>query len=173
MRTLVLASALLWGLSLAPAASATVLFDWDVEELTRRADLVVVATVLSKQSFAADGTLMTTTRLRVERVLLGAAGAELAVLQLGGRLGPRVVDVPGDAELTPGQTYLLFTAQPPGQPYRSLVGMALGALRLDGNSLTQTVDVPVLNERGVLAPPPGTRVHDLEELERAVRRARR
>lgn len=173
VRWLLGGSTLLLTLVAGAPAGATVLFDWNTEELTRRADLVVIATVISKQSFAAGRTVMTTTKLRVERVLLGAATDELEIQQLGGRLGPRVVDVPGDAELSPGGTYLLFTAQPPGQLYRSLVGMGLGALRVEGEELRQTVEVPLLDPSGALLPPPGTRTSKLRAVEALIRGTRR
>ncbi len=173
MRRLLAPLGLLGVLLPAAAGHSTVLFDWDLSELTRRADLIVIAKVIGKRSFAAENTIMTSTRLRVERVISGSEASEIEVLQLGGQLGARIVDVPGDAELRDGEHYLLFTAQPSGQPYRSLVGMSLGALQVKGEELTQTVDVPLFGGGGELLPAPGVRIRSLSEVIRVIERSRR
>lgn len=173
MRSFILASTLLTASFVPVSTHATVLMNWDVQTLTAKSDLIVLATVVSKQSFAADNTVMTRTKLRVQRVLKGGPTNEIEILQLGGRLGARIVDVPGDAELAEGETYLLFTAQPTGQPYRSLVGMGLGAQRLDGDALKQNIDVPLMSSTGALEAAPGPRTRSLSEVLRAVREAER
>ena len=172
MRPLAAAIGLLGAVLPATVSHSTVLFDWDTGELARRSDLIVIATVVGKRSFAAERTIMTSTRLRVLRVIAGSASGEIEVLQLGGQLGARIVDVPGDAELRGGETYLLFTAQPTGQSYRSLVGMSLGALQLKGDVLTQIVDVPLLGAGGEFLPPPGLQTRSLKEVLRLISRSR-
>lgn len=154
-------------------AGSTVLFDWDLSELTKRADLIVLAKVVSRQSFIAENTIMTRTHLVVERTLMGSDVKEFELLQLGGQVGARIVDVPGDAELVLGQTYLLYTAHPAGQPYRTLVGMGLGAHRLSGDVLTQDVNVPLMDPTGALLPAPGARTFRLSEVLRVIRESRR
>lgn len=160
-------------LALPSAAQATVLFDWGVDELARRADRVVIGTVESQTTVEVGRTLMTDTRIRIERTLAGSPAQTITVRQLGGRLGDRIVDVPGDAVLVRGRRYLLFTAQPPGDLHRYLVGMALGALEVgDTGVLTQTVDVPLVAPSGALREAPGPRFIERAAIEAAIRAAR-
>lgn len=154
---------------LAAPAGATTLLAWDLAELARRADLVVIGTVTARATTEVDRTLMTDTYVRVERVLRGEPTAALSVRQLGGKLGRRVVDVPGDAALEVGQRYVLFTHAPGDGRTRYLMGMALGALRLEGDEGVQQIDVPLMSSTGELTPPPGARRVPLAELERVVR----
>jgi hypothetical protein len=155
--------------ALAAPAWATTLLAWDLAELARRADVVVIGTVTARATSEVERTLMTDTYVRVERVLRGEPTPAVTVRQLGGKLGRRVVDVPGDAVLEVGQRYVLFTHAPGDGRTRYLMGMALGALRLEGDEGVQQVDVPLLSSTGELTPPPGARRVPLAELERVVR----
>mgnify|MGYP000181253759 CR=1 FL=1 len=147
-------------------ALGTVLLDWGVDELARRSDLIVIGTVESKNTVAVDRTLMTDTRVRVERTLAGEPTQIVTVRQLGGQLGKRIVDLPGDAVLETGRKYLLFTAKHDGHTY--LVGMALGALRVENKSLTQTISVPILSREGTMREERAPRTTNIRAIERAI-----
>lgn len=159
----------------APGASATILADWDLEELARRSDLVVVGTV-KEQRFVVDEKMkavLTESELVVERTLQGKPMPTLVLTQLGGRAGSVVSEVMGDARLTPGARVLLFTfAHEDGRRY--LVGMALGAWFMasgpDG-ALTQLVDSPLVNESGEVRPAPGQRIITIDDVKAAIEKA--
>lgn len=123
-------------------AQATILADWELGELVRRADRVVIGTVVSQRTVDAPPgsitALMTESTVRVEETLRGASAKTLVVSQLGGARSGRRTWIEGDARLVEGKRMLLFTsAHPDGRRY--LVGMALGAFFVDGDSLSQRI----------------------------------
>jgi hypothetical protein len=155
---------LVLGLVVLVAASpvrATVLADWNLDDLVQRADLIVVGKVGAQRSVhvqqAGHGdTLMTETTIAVERTLLGRSGPSFVLSQLGGREGDRIVEIVGDAVLNPGDRVLLFTYQH-SDGRRYLVGMSLGAYLAGGTTFDQQIDVPQIRPDGALLPPPGRR----------------
>lgn len=160
------------GLALAGPAGATVLSDWGLEEIIRRSDLIVIGTVRAARGLEGEGTILTASKVEVERSLLdlrgGAPPKFIEVFELGGHLGQRWVDVPGTAGLSVGHKYLLFTFLHP-DGHRYLVGMALGAYRLDSGKPEQTIDVPLIARDGRLRDPPGPRSTTLAEVQRLIR----
>lgn len=77
--------------------------------LLSRADLVVVATVESATSRAADGVIVTDYRFRVEETLRGAAPADvLTVSELGGHANGVIMLVSGAASYEPGARVVAF-----------------------------------------------------------------
>lgn len=158
--------------ALAGPAQATVLSDWSLEEVTQRADLIFIGTVVSAEAVEGDGTVLTASTLAVERTLYDAAHqarATVEVRELGGHLGKRWVDVPGTAGLTKGKRYLLFTFLHP-DGHRYLVGMELGAYVFTGASrLEHTVDVPLIRRDGRLIEPPGPIGTTLEKVQAILR----
>ncbi len=160
------------GLALAQPAGATVLSDWKLEEIIQRSDLIVIGTVRAARGVEGEGTILTASKIEVERTLFdasaGAAPRFIEVWELGGHLGQRWVEVPGTAGLSVGRRYLLFTFLHP-DGHRYLVGMALGAYRLDSGQPTQTIDVPVITRDGKLHDAPGPRTTTLEEVRRLIR----
>lgn len=163
-----LLSLLVCGL-LPQAATATHLADWDLWDLVRRADLILVGQVQAQDSVRVNGRLMTESRIAVDEVLLGSAGPHVILSQLGGRDGNIVNEIVGDAQLETGSRVLLFTyAHADGRRY--LVGMGLGAYLVQGEELSQQIDVPLLGGDGRLRPPPGRRSVRLTQVRAAVRK---
>lgn len=160
------------GLALAQPAGATVLSDWSLEEIIRRSDLIVIGTVRASRGLEGEGTILTASKVEVERSLFDARGGDaprfIEVLELGGHLGQRWVEVPGTAGLSVGHKYLLFTFLHP-DGHRYLVGMALGAYRLDSGKPEQTIDVPLIARDGKLRDAPGPRSTSLDEVLRLIR----
>lgn len=160
-------------LALPAQAAATILADWSIEDLVRRADSVVIGVVGAPRFVAAgDRRLLTETPIRVERQLLGDVGRAFVLTQLGGRAGGQETTAVGDAHLQAGERVLLITYRhTDGRRY--LVGMALGALHLAGPMAEQRLAVPLLRPDGRLAPPPGRRRLRLERIEAAIRQVGR
>lgn len=155
----------------APAA-ATVLADWDVEELVRRADLIVVGTV-KEQRYIVDEALkavLTESEVVVERTLQGKEAASFVLTQLGGRAGSVVSEVVGDARLAPGDRVLLFTFRhEDGRRY--LVGMALGAWFVvsgEEGSFSQDIESPLVDASGAVKAAPGRRTISVDDVRAAV-----
>lgn len=72
------ATSILLGLALALAqpAGATVLSDWKLEEIVQRSDLIVIGTVRAARGVEGEGTVLTASKIEVERTLFDAsAGA--------------------------------------------------------------------------------------------------
>lgn len=154
---------------IATPVAATVLADWDLNDLATRADRVVIGVIGEQRSVRVDGRLMTETLIRVERTLHGQHRPTVVVTQLGGREGDRVSEVIGTAELIAGERMLLFTyGHADGRRY--LVGMALGAFFVrDGGALSRRVNVPLLTRQGATRPPPGLQRLGLKDVEAALK----
>lgn len=153
-------------------ASATILADWDLEEVIRRADSIVIGRVRARRTVVVDRRPLTETSVEVEETLLGAPVKTLVVSQLGGVVRGQASEVVGDARLRVGDRLLLFTFRHQ-DGRRHLVGMALGAYVLRGETLEQDVEVPLLREDGRLLPPPGPRTRALNEVRNLIRRVGR
>lgn len=148
-------------------AGATVLAKWDLAEVTRRADLIVVGTI-EAQRYVEAGELMTESVVRVESTLHGAPAKRIVLSQLGGRKGRIITEIDGDARLAVGDRVLLYTYRhEDGRRY--LVGMSLGAYQVEAKSARQTIDVPLVDRSGALSPPPGVRSIDLELVRSTIR----
>lgn len=113
------------------AASATTVRPASLGELTRDADLIVRARVLSHVA-SEEGPrrwIYTSTQLEVLDVWKGKAQPPslLTVRQLGGTLAQREMVVEGNARLTDGEEVVVFLDQDPLHPERHyIVGMAQG-----------------------------------------------
>lgn len=163
----------LLGAGLAGPAAATVLADWSLEDLVRRADLVVIGTV-AEQAFVVDEkrrAVLTRSSVQVERTLMGKSVEAFTLTQLGGRAGSVVTEVMGDAHLAVGERVLLFTFEHDDKE-RYLVGMALGAWKVEGTpeapALSQRIDSPLAAMDGKLRPAPGLRTATLEDVKAAI-----
>jgi hypothetical protein len=162
-----------WGLVVVGAwvspALATVLLQQSPEELLAQSDLVVLGVVEGQRSLRVAGELMTETTLGVEETLRGGAVKTLVLSQLGGREGNVVADVPGDAQLRPGERVVLITwRHRDGRRY--LVGMGLGAFHVGpGGKLDQQVEVPRVARDGRLHQGPGRVTMTLEGFRRLAR----
>jgi len=181
-------------LGAASLASATILADWDLADLTRRADLIVIGEV-QEQSSRVDkkrGAVITETEISVERTLMGKKVANFTLTQLGGRAGSVVSEVMGDATLQAGDHVLLFTFEHEDKR-RYLVGMALGAWTvdaslppntkhsrrngaplqgatplLDGTRLLQTIGSNLAGEDGKILPAPGKKETTIADVKAAI-----
>jgi hypothetical protein len=115
----------------ARAAHASVLRALSLEELTRRAQLIVLATAVERQPrWHRDRRLiLTDATLAVERVLKGELDADRRVIAtvLGGEIDDLGVQVSGEANFTLGQRVIAFLQRNPGGRYRA-VSMSQGAL---------------------------------------------
>ena len=133
-------------LPLAPAARASTLVQLGLRELCQRATLVVAATpiesmVVWEDSSGARGhRIVTYTHARVDRVIAGAASAELWIRTLGGSIGDIGQQVDGEAVLAPGQPGLFFLRQLADGPH-GVVGMSQGQFTLDSPSVGPTTRV--------------------------------
>lgn len=148
---------------------ATVLLQQSPEELLAQSDLVVLGVVEGQRSLRVAGELMTETTVGVEETLRGAAVKTVVLSQLGGREGHVVADVPGDAQMRPGERVVLITFRHrDGRRY--LVGMGLGAFHVGtGDKLQQRVDVPRVSRDGVMQEGPHAVSMTLEDFRRRVR----
>ena len=131
-----------FGWVLGPMSQATTLRALSLSQLAARADCVVVARVQTQTAEARDGLIYTRNKVRVDEVLACAeatskrlsVGAQVSVLQLGGRLGKRTMPVLGTAPLAVGDDVVLFLLRDPQQPDAYFIaGMSQGALKRIGD----------------------------------------
>ncbi|PIW01770.1 MAG: hypothetical protein COW42_03875 [Deltaproteobacteria bacterium CG17_big_fil_post_rev_8_21_14_2_50_63_7] len=97
---------------LATSASATTARELSMAELVEASDLVVVAEVLSLNSYRAeDGIIYTDTTVQIDEVLVGeVATKQVVIRQWGGTVGEATLVIPGDAHLHKGEQVVLFLA---------------------------------------------------------------
>ena len=156
---------------IASPARATVLANWDLDEVVRRSDLIVIGTIGKQRSIKVGTDVMTESEVLVEETLRGEPTKSFTLSQLGGKIGTSVYEIVGDAKLGRGDRVLLLTyLHKDGRRY--LVGMSLGAYFLSGEHARQTVEVPLVESNGGLRPAPGLRQIAVDRI-RAVARARR
>ena len=118
----------------ATSASASFVLELRVEELTKRADEVVRARVLERQSrWSEDGhSIHTFTTLEVISNLKGQASGLVTVRQLGGEVDGVGSFVSGDAHFEVGEEVIVFLrANPDGEPVFHLIGLGQGKFRVD------------------------------------------
>jgi hypothetical protein len=152
-------------------AHAAVIADLSLAEVIARADTVVIGTVTTKHvSDQAEG-IVTDTTIKVEQVLAGSAGTNFIVSQLGGTIGERTVDVPGDAHLTIGERVVVMTrARPSGR--NILVAMGLGVYHLDGREAHQRIDATLMRRDGSVSSGATERMVPLADIIRVARSMR-
>jgi len=120
----------LWGLALTGATVSDA--PLAVEELTRRAELVVIGEVISVASelFASEGQIITRIDVRVDEALKGSPGrASLHLQQPGGRVGEVTRDVAGMPTFAQGERVLLFLGRR-GDGGLAVVGLFQGKFTL-------------------------------------------
>ena len=162
----------LWGLCSAPVG-ATVLADLSLTDLAQRADLIVIGTVTA-QDYVVDEkrrAVLTLSTISVERTLMGKPLEHFTLTQLGGKAGSVVTRIDGDASFAVDDRVLLFTFEHEDEQ-RYLVGLALGAWRVDGTlddlSFSQRILSPLTSKDGKLKPAPGLRNATLNEVKAAI-----
>ena len=151
-------------------AAATILPNWNLDEMIRRSDLIVVGTVGADRTVRDGRQLLTETSINVERTLLGVSRPTIVISQMGGRDGVRVSGALGDARLIRGHRVLLFTfAAQDGR--RFLVGMGLGAYEMSTDRGEQILDVPLVAPGQTITPPVQRRIA-IRDVIRAIGRVR-
>jgi hypothetical protein len=138
--SLLLSLALVGG---ARRARASVVLALSLEDLTRKAELIVLGVPTEQQARRhLDGKLIVTdVRVRVDDVLKGSAkrGQTVLATVLGGKLDGVALQVPGEAHLPLGQRLLLFLYRAPASGDLRVVGMSQGVLALTQQGSTTMV----------------------------------
>ncbi len=152
-------------LCLASSAQATTVVSLSLEELVKRSDLVVRATVQGQRAFVEGPRdwIYTVSDLNVHESLKGdtKAGVTLQVRQVGGTVGDIEMQLEGNANLRVGEEVLIFLDRDEVRPgYHYVVGLAQGKYGIDRSGPAPVV---VRNLHGlgeVSSQKPG--VHSLE-----------
>jgi hypothetical protein len=111
-----------------------------LEDLTRKADMIVLGVPIEQQARRQGHgkVIVTDVSVRVDDVLKGSAkpGQSVVATLLGGTLDGIALQVPGEASLTLGQRLLVFLQRTPASGELHVVGMSQGVLALtqQGNS---------------------------------------
>jgi len=127
---------------LAPVAHASVVEAMSLADLTREAEVVVVARVDGQRArYDAQGRIVTDVALRIEQSLHGrlSPGARVTALRLGGAVGDLGLRVEGEASYVDGERVILFArwyATPAGDFLRP-VGMSQGVLPITSTGGTE------------------------------------
>jgi hypothetical protein len=136
-----------------------------MDELVGASTYVVVATAESRHSVWEDlpggRRIVTYTRLKVERAVVGAPGSEVLVRTLGGVVGSVGQAVSGDARIAKGERALLFLAKNSGALV--VAGLAQGhfPVALDQSGKERLRASP---DAGTLLPRPGPVISAREAL---------
>lgn len=115
------------------AAQASVVEAMSLADLTREAEVIVVARVDGQRArYDAHGRIVTDVSLRIEESLHGrlAPGARVTALRLGGALGDLGLRVEGEASYVDGERVILFARwyTTPAGAFLRPVGMSQGVL---------------------------------------------
>lgn len=124
------------------AQSTTALLLTDAEQAGLSTAVVLATVGTQRVGFNEDlRTTVTRTSLEVVEVLYGAAPSVLDIEQIGGRLGDRIVSLPGDAKLRTGEACVLFL-------FKNKQGWYLTALQQSKYSLSDGEGgVPMLSRK--------------------------
>lgn len=119
--------------ALASPAEASIVEAMSLSDLTREAEVIVIARVDGQRArHDAQGRIVTDVSLRIEESLHGrlASGSRATALRLGGAVGDLGLRVEGEASYVDGERVILFArwyATPSGDVLRP-VGMSQGVL---------------------------------------------
>lgn len=121
----------------AASASAALMRELSIDELSRTAELVVHGTVVSKNSLRDEsGRIYTKIELTLAETWKGAApGGTLTVVHGGGTVGDRRVDVSGQARYEVGEEVVLFLVRNPRQQAVS-IGLSQGKFHVSHDQQT-------------------------------------
>ncbi len=135
----------------ARASHASLVLALDTTELTKRADHIAVADVLSVQSAwdQAHKKIFTTIELSVVESWKGGAqpASHLTVVQPGGAVGDIAMTVFGMPQFTPGERLLVFLRGTTGAA--GVVGMAQGKLPMTRDAASGKWTVGVASSAGL------------------------
>lgn len=122
-------------------AGASTAVALSVRELASTSDAIVRVTQIAKTSAWEDGRIVTTSRVRVDRVVAGAPPAsELSIRTLGGVVGEIGQYVEGEADLAQGEQAVLFvTPIRTGTPAMRVVGRAQGRWSIARDARAQEI----------------------------------
>ncbi len=137
---LLILSAGVW--SPAPA-SATVVEELSLEELTHQAVYVVRARVGAQYVHperGPRGEIYTRTELTALGYLKGEGPRRLTVQQLGGRFGPYRMQISGNAPLRTGDEVVLFLDHDPASGLSYVVGLSQGLYRVNRTAASEWVE---------------------------------
>jgi hypothetical protein len=164
---------LMSGFLLAGSGRAATLRAMKLDEMTHRADVIFVGTVLSRVSAwnPQHTRIYTYTTFQVEDELKGHTGGSIVVVTLGGAVGGIGMRVPGMPVFRPREKHLLFVKRGRVTGNHHVVGWAQGDFRVhkDAHSGRETVSRDLGGVNLVGGPAPGN-VHGLKELKHAIRR---
>ncbi len=175
MRRFLVAALLLIGV---PAAHATLLQRFEIEDLARHSEAVAVVRVLEvKAAWEDDAMIRTRVRLGVERVIAGRAPREVTVVIAGGTVGEASATVGGMPAFAAGERMVVFL-EPRKSGGMHVVGAFQGAFRLvteaeTGMPLAVREAAKGAAFYGVEEEDDGARSLYLDELEARVREVRR
>lgn len=147
----------------APHAQASVVKALSLEELTHKAEVIVLGTATERQSrYGVDGKLIVTdVSMKVETALKGdvKSGQTLIATVLGGRIDDVALQVPGEANLPVGQRVIAFLYHSPASGDLRVVGMAQGVLSLVQKDQT-TMVLPGGGGAALMAPDAQGQMHE-------------
>jgi hypothetical protein len=123
-------------------ANGSIVQGLELEELTEKAERIVLGRVLFSESFLhQNGQIWTWHRVAVEQEIRGRAPdeQELIIETLGGQIGDIGMRVEGEATFSVGERVLVFASG--GGPYSAFrtVGMAQGVMRVRAERGVDTV----------------------------------
>lgn len=143
------------GLILIPVvALATSMTPHTLAQRAQEADRIALVQVLSRETVIENGDvrrMKTISRLAVARSFKGEGPDHVQLVQMGGKSGLWEARVPGDAQLEPGQTALVFLKcfQP---TLCSLVALGAGALTMvDGQLLVPDLATNTVSKQPLAA----------------------
>lgn len=116
-------------------AGATIVQALDLEQLSKKADVVVHGDVVDQKTNwnTTRSRIYTVTRVRIRDPLKGPhkKGAVIEIRQLGGTVGEITQSIVGNARLSPAEEVLLFLNHDPEKQRHYIVGMAQGKYAID------------------------------------------
>lgn len=126
-RTFVVAACAVFSLLLTSSVFAATFFVPPDRDLIRRADAIVVGTVLgSYTQLTPAGGIETVTTLTVEETLKGAdLGSQVTIHEAGGAFGDRITVIPGMPRFTDGQRVVALLARTPQHTF-AIAELVLG-----------------------------------------------
>lgn len=127
-------------LAVLPALSATVALKMDIESLTEKSTLIVVAKIASKESRwdAGKKGIWTHHKITVEDTLKGSADADQKFVTRGGVVGKLGQNVAGSGQFKIGERAIFFLWKDSAKRWR-LTAMAQGAFKITGQKVKNSV----------------------------------
>lgn len=122
-------------LALSATAWATIVQALDLEQLSKKADVVVHGQVIDRAAAwnPTRSRIYTVTRVAVTDPLKGPhkKGTVIQIRQLGGTVGDITQSIVGNARLTDGEEVMLFLNHDPAKQLHYIVGMAQGKYAIE------------------------------------------